>query len=100
MSEIKTERPFYYTLSEVATQLKVSERTVRRWIHGGKLEARRFGRQLRISPKALEQLSDSGEVSESASWSMLSGSTFAEDWDNALDSDYDDWERHYGLSKG
>lgn len=41
-------RPLFYTPGEFAVLLKVSQRTVRRWIRKGQLQARRFGRQLRI----------------------------------------------------
>jgi excisionase family DNA binding protein len=44
----------FYTPKEAAELLKVSERTVRRWIEEGKLSAWRFGRQLRIPVEALE----------------------------------------------
>lgn len=45
-----------YTPREVARMLKVSERTVRRWVRTGELPALRFGRQLRIPPAAVENL--------------------------------------------
>lgn len=38
----------YYTVSEVAELLRVSEMTVRRWIWSGKLPAVRTGRLVRI----------------------------------------------------
>jgi excisionase family DNA binding protein len=37
-----------YTTSEVATMLKVSQRTVQDWIRSGELPAVRYGRLLRI----------------------------------------------------
>ena len=39
----------FYTVSEVATLLAVSTRTIRRWITTGELLAHKFGRQIRIS---------------------------------------------------
>ena len=39
----------FYTVSEVATLLAVSTRTIRRWIATGELLAHKFGRQVRIS---------------------------------------------------
>jgi len=45
-----------YTPREIARMLKVSERTVRRWVRAGELPALRFGRQLRIPPAAVENL--------------------------------------------
>lgn len=48
----------YYTVQETAQMLKVSERTIWRWIHGGKLAARRFGRQYRIRGADIEKLAE------------------------------------------
>ncbi len=91
---------YYYTLSEVADRLRVSERTVRRWVHAGRLGARRFGRQLRIPRESLESFDDVAEASISEAWTSLSEDAFAEDWDNELDADYDNWEQHYATSDG
>ncbi len=44
-----------YTPREVAKMLKVSERTVRRWVLEGDLAAMRYGRKVRISAKALAE---------------------------------------------
>lgn len=41
--------PTFYTISEVAEHLKVSPKTVRRWIDRGELAAHRFSRQIRVS---------------------------------------------------
>ena len=41
---------------EVAEVCGVSEKTVRRWIAAGDLEAVRLGRQLRVTPDAVELL--------------------------------------------
>ena len=46
-------KPFY-TTHEIATLLKVSEATVRTWIHESELRAVRFGREFRIAAKDLE----------------------------------------------
>lgn len=46
-------RPFW-TTQEIAELLKVSEATVRTWIHDGELRAARFGREFRIAAKDLE----------------------------------------------
>lgn len=48
----------YYTVQETAKMLKISERTIWRWIHGGKLAARRFGRQYRIRGADIEKLAE------------------------------------------
>lgn len=44
----------FYTVREVAANLLISEKTVRRWIDVGELTAHRLGRQLRISHSDLE----------------------------------------------
>ena len=43
----------WYTAKEVAGRLKVSERSVRRWIAEGDLCAHRFGRAVRVSEEDL-----------------------------------------------
>ncbi len=42
------------TIPDVAEQLQVSEKTIRRWITSGDLIAHRIGRQLRISESDLQ----------------------------------------------
>ena len=46
-------RPFF-TIHEIAELLKVSEATVRSWVHDGELRAARFGRDFRIASQDLE----------------------------------------------
>lgn len=46
-------RPFM-TTHEISELLKVSEATVRNWIHEGELRAVRFGREFRVAAKDLE----------------------------------------------
>ena len=46
-------RPFF-TTHEIAELLKVSEATVRNWIHEGELRAVRLGRDFRVAAKDLE----------------------------------------------
>ncbi|NIA67413.1 helix-turn-helix domain-containing protein [Pelagibius litoralis] len=46
-------RPFF-TTHEIAELLKVSEATVRNWIHEGELRAVRFGRDFRVAATDLE----------------------------------------------
>ena len=45
----------YATLPEVAERLKVSRRTVYRWIKSGELSAYQFGREYRITESALKE---------------------------------------------
>ena len=44
----------YYTVPEVASALKVDERTVRAWIESGKIQGIKIGRQYRIPASAIE----------------------------------------------
>jgi excisionase family DNA binding protein len=44
----------YLTLPEVAERLKVSRRTVYRWIKSGDLDAYQFGREYRITERDLK----------------------------------------------
>jgi excisionase family DNA binding protein len=44
----------YLTLPEVAERLKVSRRTIYRWIKSGDLVAYQFGREYRITESALK----------------------------------------------
>ena len=46
--------PRFYSVHEIAEQLDVSERTIRRWVIAGELIAHRFGRQLRVSAEDLK----------------------------------------------
>ena len=46
-------RPFF-TIPEIAALLKVSEATVRGWIHESELRAVRLGREFRVAAKDLE----------------------------------------------
>ncbi len=46
-------RPFF-TIHEIAELLKISEATIRNWIHDGELRAVRFGREFRVAAKDLE----------------------------------------------
>lgn len=56
----------HFSLSEVAIGLRVSERTVRRWIKSGKLKAYKPGRDFRIPESAVKELVEKGEVSPKA----------------------------------
>jgi excisionase family DNA binding protein len=96
-----TETIALYTPKETAALLKISERTVRRWIAEGKLPARRYGRQLRIAEESLFALGVSAEPADAGEdLGALAISSFAEDWDNERDATYDDWRSLYGLSEG
>lgn len=44
----------FYTVAEVASLLRVSKMSVYRLIHGGELEAVRFGRSFRVAESAVD----------------------------------------------
>ena len=48
----------YYSIQEVAEKLKVAYLTVYRWIHAGRLEAVKAGKQHRIKKEDLEKFLD------------------------------------------
>jgi excisionase family DNA binding protein len=48
-----TSAPTFVTIPETAARLKVSPKTVRRWIEHGTLKAHRFGKQIRIAESDL-----------------------------------------------
>ena len=50
-------RPFF-TIQEISELLKISEVTVRGWVHQRELRAVRFGREFRIAAKDLEAFVD------------------------------------------
>jgi excisionase family DNA binding protein len=89
--------PTFYTLREVAATLKVSERTVRRWITERNLAALRFGRQLRISGEALDGFGRGPASDLDVGWPALAVDSFAKDRDNERDAAYDRWQEHYGV---
>ena len=51
----------YLTLPEVAERLKVSRRTIYRWIKNGDLNAYQFGREYRITESALKEFLEAHE---------------------------------------
>lgn len=46
------------TLREVAARLKVSERTIQRWLNSGQIEALYAGRQRRFEEKEIKRFMD------------------------------------------
>ena len=91
----------FLTPKEVACRLKVSERTVRRWIGEGKLEGRRFGRQLRVFRGAMDAFGGPRRPDEQdRDWPALAIDSFAKDWENEKDAEYDRWREHYGVPQG
>lgn len=50
----KSDADVWFSVKDVAARLKVSERTIRRWIACGQLRVHRFGRLVRIAKAELE----------------------------------------------
>ena len=91
----------FLTPKKVALRLKVSERTVRRWIGEGTLEGRRFGRQLRIASGAVDSFVGPPRPDEQdRDWIGLAVDSFGKDWENDKDAEYDRWREHYGVPGG
>jgi excisionase family DNA binding protein len=55
--------PEYLKVEEVATRLKVKEKTVRDWIARGQLEAYKIGKEWRIRRDHLDQAMEATRVS-------------------------------------
>ena len=67
----------YLTVREVASRLRVSDLTVRRWVWAGKLPATRIGRMVRIDEADLTRLPKTGSHSRLAPESPRPGSAAA-----------------------
>jgi excisionase family DNA binding protein len=87
------------TVAEAAELLKLHPQTLRRWIHQGKLSARRIGRQFRLPAHELETILRPTQIDADEMLPMeraaLAG--FGDLWDNKEDAIYDDWKRLYGV---
>jgi excisionase family DNA binding protein len=57
----------FFTLAEIAERLKVSYRTVYRWVQDGKLPAYKFGTEWRISSSDLEEFIQDHRAGETKS---------------------------------
>lgn len=55
VSAADTDGP-WYTVRDVSDHFRVSERTVRRWISTGLLDAKRLGRCVRVARRALANM--------------------------------------------
>ena len=53
MAEISERRFHYFTVREIALDLRVTERTVRNWIAAGELKITRAGRRVLVEKKDL-----------------------------------------------
>jgi excisionase family DNA binding protein len=87
------------TVAEAAKLLKLHPQTLRRWIHKGKLSARRIGRQFRLPAEELETILPPTQFDADEMMPMeraaLAG--LGELWDNEEDAIYDDWKKLYGV---
>jgi len=98
----------FLTIREVAERLKVSQRTVRRWIDRGHLHVVKLGRTVRIDEESLNSLiltnsrvaRRRSQAPEIAPFSALAEEVFAGTWDNPADAVYDQWREIYGIRKG
>ncbi len=55
----------YYTLPEIAEKLKVSRRTVYRWVQAGELPAYKLGGEFRITERDLEKFLEARRIPKS-----------------------------------
>jgi excisionase family DNA binding protein len=103
----KTPPKPYLTMEETAATLRVSERTVRRWIARGALTVRKVGGTVRVPREAL--LGGGSTVLRpkrgrprkvtAGGVSALSDDIFMQTWDNPEDAIYDRWREIYGIRK-
>ena len=96
----------YLSIRDTARQLRVSDRTVRRWIARGTLRAIRLGRTIRIDARVLERFPKITPRSrtqgrsyqpEGAESSIVSEEVLWKTWDNPGDAVYDNWRQIYGV---
>lgn len=96
----------YLTIEEAAGTLRVSERTIRRWVARGHVQARKVGGTVRIPRDGLTgsalQRPAPGRPRKGARPSMaaLSDEACGRTWDNRDDAVYDRWQEIYGLRQG
>jgi excisionase family DNA binding protein len=99
----------YISIRDTARQMRVSQRTVRRWISRGILGAIRLGRTVRIDSKALGRLpkitphSKGGRRPyrrEVMDYSLVSEEILWKTWNNPGDAVYDNWRDIYGVRQG
>jgi len=97
----------YLTIEETAATLRVSERTVRRWIARGIVASRKIAGTVRIARAAVaggdvtsrRPRKGRPAINRAASVSALSDEAFARTWDNPEDAVYDRWRELYGIRK-
>ncbi len=89
----------FLTVQEAAQRLRVSTRTIRRWIQQGDLPAIKIGKTVRILEKEITSLTHAHSYREEPviDISAASDEVFAETWDNNEDAVYDNWRQIYGV---
>jgi excisionase family DNA binding protein len=60
----KPTSPQFYTVDDVAERLNMHAKTIRRYIHDGRLKAKRLGKEYRIAPADLDEFTGSNPVVE------------------------------------
>ena len=98
----------FLSIRDVAGKLKVSQRTIRRWIDQGYLEGIKIGRTVRIDEvKLMDLVRNSGKrargpstVRETEPVSALAEEVFERTWNNPQDAIYDHWRDIYDVRKG
>ena len=103
----KTPPKAYLTMEETAATLRVSERTVRRWIARGALMVQKVGGTFRVPREAVFGGRGAlprprrGRPRKAAAnlVSALSDDVFGQTWDNPEDAVYDRWREIYGIRK-
>ena len=90
----------YLTIEECSSLLKVSDRTIRRWIEKGIIPALKVEKTVRILKSELDRLGKTfpsqkeknSEEFEEGKFSNLSEKTFNRIWDNDTDAEiWDNW---------
>jgi excisionase family DNA binding protein len=67
-------QPIAYSIRDCAAALQVSERTIRRAIAAGKLQAIHIGRLVRVSSESLQQFVEAAQTKSQANFDELSAS--------------------------
>ena len=97
----------FLSVRDVAERLKVSERTIRRWMDQGYLEVIKIGRTVRIEEdKLIDVVRNYGRparglaaVRGAEPVSALAEEVFARTWNNPKDAIYDHWRDIYDIRK-
>ena len=89
----------WLTIAEACDYLRVARATVYRWARAGNLPLFKLGgRATRVKRADLDRMLV--EKASDNTWTRLSETSFAGDWDNEKDAAYDNWRELYGVRKG